>query len=54
MQRVIVTIGAGDIGELVKPLKEAFNEKVFSWTNIRLVLMFALVVFLYSFHFKKK
>jgi UDP-N-acetylmuramate--alanine ligase len=26
---VIVTIGAGDIGELVKPLKERLNEKVF-------------------------
>lgn len=25
--RVIVTIGAGDIGELVKPIKEALNEK---------------------------
>jgi UDP-N-acetylmuramate--alanine ligase len=26
---VIVTIGAGDIGELVKPIKERLNEKVF-------------------------
>jgi UDP-N-acetylmuramate--alanine ligase len=25
--RVIVTIGAGDIGELVKPIKAALNEK---------------------------
>lgn len=25
--RVVVTIGAGDIGELVKPIKEALNEK---------------------------
>jgi len=25
--KVIVTIGAGDIGELVKPIKEALNEK---------------------------
>ena len=26
--KVIVTIGAGDIGELVKPIKQALNEKV--------------------------
>lgn len=26
--RVVVTIGAGDIGELVKPIKQALHEKV--------------------------
>lgn len=44
---IMVTIGAGDIGEMVGAIKKALDEKIFNWTNVRLILMFSLVIFLF-------